>query len=155
MPSPQPTTNQLANAARINYRLPSLEPAVSVLARRVLNASNAVMIDPDGLVINGNWTFTGNFTPTPAAAFPGMYALGLSPEVSNVAGYAVGLVVSYTLNKHFTFKFHCSVFRVPCSVFRVRCSRFRVPCSVLVELQTFQTSNISNSSNTLLSFLHQ
>ncbi|WP_136417632.1 GtrA family protein [Herbaspirillum sp. ST 5-3] len=32
-----------------------------------------------------------------------MYLLGLSPEASNVAGYAVGLVVSYVLNRTYTF----------------------------------------------------
>lgn len=35
--------------------------------------------------------------------FSGMYLIGMSPEASNVAGYAVGLVVSYMLNRNFTF----------------------------------------------------
>jgi putative flippase GtrA len=35
--------------------------------------------------------------------FGGMYLAGLSPEASNVAGYAVGLLVSYVLNRHYTF----------------------------------------------------
>ena len=29
---------------------------------------------------------------------------GFSPEVSNLAGYVVGIFVSYVLNKYFTFK---------------------------------------------------
>lgn len=33
-----------------------------------------------------------------------MYLAGLSPELSNAAGYAVGLLVSYFLNRNFTFK---------------------------------------------------
>ena len=36
--------------------------------------------------------------------FACMYLVGMSPETSNVAGYAVGLVVSYVLNRNFTFK---------------------------------------------------
>ncbi|WP_292938391.1 GtrA family protein [Noviherbaspirillum sp.] len=32
-----------------------------------------------------------------------MYLLKMSPEASNVAGYAVGLVVSYVLNRSYTF----------------------------------------------------
>jgi putative flippase GtrA len=32
-----------------------------------------------------------------------MYAAGWSPEASNVAGYAIGLVTSYLLNRRFTF----------------------------------------------------
>jgi putative flippase GtrA len=32
-----------------------------------------------------------------------MYLAGISPEISNVAGYAVGLVVSYVLNRTYTF----------------------------------------------------
>lgn len=35
--------------------------------------------------------------------FSCMYLAGMSPEASNVAGYAVGLVVSYMLNRNFTF----------------------------------------------------
>lgn len=33
-----------------------------------------------------------------------MYLAGFSPELSNAAGYAVGLLVSYFLNRNFTFK---------------------------------------------------
>jgi putative flippase GtrA len=33
-----------------------------------------------------------------------MYLVGMTPETSNVAGYAVGLVISYVLNRHYTFK---------------------------------------------------
>lgn len=33
-----------------------------------------------------------------------MYLVGMSPEFSNVAGYAVGLLVSYFLNRNFTFR---------------------------------------------------
>ncbi|HJV84295.1 MAG TPA: GtrA family protein [Noviherbaspirillum sp.] len=32
-----------------------------------------------------------------------MYLLGMSPEASNIAGYAVGLMVSYVLNRNYTF----------------------------------------------------
>ncbi|HYD80936.1 MAG TPA: GtrA family protein [Paucimonas sp.] len=32
-----------------------------------------------------------------------MYLAGLSPEASNIVGYAVALVVSYLLNRHYTF----------------------------------------------------
>jgi len=32
-----------------------------------------------------------------------MYLAGMSPEISNVAGYAIGLVASYVLNKSYTF----------------------------------------------------
>lgn len=32
-----------------------------------------------------------------------MYIAGMSPEASNVIGYAVGLMVSYGLNRRFTF----------------------------------------------------
>ena len=35
--------------------------------------------------------------------FACMYLLGLGAELSNAIGYAVGLLVSYTLNRHFTF----------------------------------------------------
>ena len=36
--------------------------------------------------------------------FACMYLAGLSAEVSNVVGYAFGLVTSYLLNRHYTFK---------------------------------------------------
>lgn len=36
--------------------------------------------------------------------FACMYLVGLGPVASNVAGYAVGLVVSYSLNRRFTFR---------------------------------------------------
>lgn len=36
--------------------------------------------------------------------FACMYLAKLSPELSNVAGYAVGLLASYLLNRHFTFR---------------------------------------------------
>jgi putative flippase GtrA len=32
-----------------------------------------------------------------------MYLLNMSPELSNMAGYAVGVIVSYSLNRRFTF----------------------------------------------------
>lgn len=35
--------------------------------------------------------------------FACMYILGMNPVASNVAGYAVGLIVSYTLNRNYTF----------------------------------------------------
>lgn len=35
--------------------------------------------------------------------FACMYLLVMTPEASNVAGYAVGLVISYVLNRHYTF----------------------------------------------------
>jgi putative flippase GtrA len=38
-----------------------------------------------------------------ALIFAFMYAAGLSPKVSNVLGYAFGLVVSYGLNRVYTF----------------------------------------------------
>jgi putative flippase GtrA len=33
-----------------------------------------------------------------------MFLLGWSPELSNVAGYSIGLVTSYLLNRRFTFR---------------------------------------------------
>ena len=39
-----------------------------------------------------------------AVIFACMYALGLSPKVSNVVGYAVGLATSYALNRVYTFR---------------------------------------------------
>lgn len=39
-----------------------------------------------------------------AVIFACMYLAGLGPVVSNVVGYAFGLVVSYTLNRTFTFR---------------------------------------------------
>ncbi|SEU03197.1 GtrA family protein [Variovorax sp. OV084] len=39
-----------------------------------------------------------------AVIFACMYLAGLSPVASNIAGYACGLVVSYTLNRTFTFR---------------------------------------------------
>ncbi len=39
-----------------------------------------------------------------AVIFACMYGAGLSPELSNVAGYAVGLFLSYFLNKFYTFE---------------------------------------------------
>jgi putative flippase GtrA len=40
--------------------------------------------------------------------FACMYLLGWSPEASNVAGYAVGLVTSYALNRTYTFRSRAS-----------------------------------------------
>lgn len=39
-----------------------------------------------------------------AVIFGCMYLGGLTPESSNVVGYLVGLLVSYFLNRHFTFR---------------------------------------------------
>jgi putative flippase GtrA len=39
-----------------------------------------------------------------AVIFGCMYLAGLSPELSNVAGYAVGLLASYLLNRNYTFR---------------------------------------------------
>lgn len=39
-----------------------------------------------------------------AVIFGCMYLAGLSPELSNAAGYTVGLLASYFLNRHFTFR---------------------------------------------------
>jgi putative flippase GtrA len=39
-----------------------------------------------------------------AVIFGCMYLAGLTPELSNAVGYLVGLVVSYLLNRHFTFR---------------------------------------------------
>lgn len=39
-----------------------------------------------------------------AVIFTCMYLAGLGAVASNVAGYAVGLVVSYVLNRNFTFR---------------------------------------------------
>ncbi|RYG30291.1 MAG: GtrA family protein, partial [Burkholderiales bacterium] len=39
-----------------------------------------------------------------AVIFGCMYGLGWGALASNVAGYAVGLVVSFTLNRRFTFR---------------------------------------------------
>jgi len=39
-----------------------------------------------------------------AVIFGCMYLLGWGAVISNIAGYAVGLVVSYTLNRTFTFR---------------------------------------------------
>lgn len=39
-----------------------------------------------------------------AVIFGCMYLAGMSPGASNVIGYSVGLVVSYRLNKSFTFR---------------------------------------------------
>ena len=39
-----------------------------------------------------------------AVIFGLMLGAGWSPEASNVSGYAVGLVVSYALNRSFTFR---------------------------------------------------
>jgi putative flippase GtrA len=39
-----------------------------------------------------------------AVIFTCMYPVGLSPELSNAAGYAVGLIASYSLNRNFTFQ---------------------------------------------------
>jgi len=38
-----------------------------------------------------------------AVIFGCMYVAGLGPEISNVLGYAVGLLTSYVLNRTFTF----------------------------------------------------
>lgn len=39
-----------------------------------------------------------------AVIFGCMYLAGLSPELSNAAGYTFGLLVSYFLNRRFTFR---------------------------------------------------
>lgn len=39
-----------------------------------------------------------------AVIFGCMYGLGWSALASNVAGYAIGLIVSFTLNRSFTFR---------------------------------------------------
>ena len=36
--------------------------------------------------------------------FACMYLAGMSPEISNVVGYTAGLVVSYVLNRNYTFR---------------------------------------------------
>lgn len=38
-----------------------------------------------------------------AIIFLCMYGIGLSPEISNAAGYGLGMVISYVLNRTFTF----------------------------------------------------
>jgi putative flippase GtrA len=38
-----------------------------------------------------------------AIIFLCMYGLGLSPEISNALGYGLGMVISYTANRVFTF----------------------------------------------------
>jgi putative flippase GtrA len=38
-----------------------------------------------------------------AIIFGCMYLLGIGPVLSNVIGYAIGLIASYTLNRRFTF----------------------------------------------------
>lgn len=38
-----------------------------------------------------------------AIIFACMYLLGLSAEISNVIGYALGLVISYVMHRNFTF----------------------------------------------------
>lgn len=43
--------------------------------------------------------------------FASMFLLGWGPLPSNVAGYAVGLVASFTLNRRFTFKSQGSAHR--------------------------------------------
>lgn len=37
-----------------------------------------------------------------------MYGLGVSPVLSNALGYGIGVIVSYSLNKKFTFKSNAS-----------------------------------------------
>ena len=37
-----------------------------------------------------------------------MYLLGCSPEVSNIAGYAIGLATSYLMHRNYTFRSHGS-----------------------------------------------
>ncbi len=39
-----------------------------------------------------------------AVIFSCMYLVGFSPELSNAAGYSVGLISSYFLNRQFTFR---------------------------------------------------
>lgn len=39
-----------------------------------------------------------------AVIFGFMYLLGVSPVLSNAAGYLIGLTVSYLLNRNFTFR---------------------------------------------------
>lgn len=39
-----------------------------------------------------------------AVIFACMYLAGLSPELSNAAGYTVGLLASYFLHRYFTFR---------------------------------------------------
>ncbi len=36
--------------------------------------------------------------------FSCMYLVGMNPEISNISGYGVGLVISYVLHKKYTFK---------------------------------------------------
>ena len=47
--------------------------------------------------------------------FTCMYLVGLSPETSNIIGYAVGLVCSFILNRYYTFqslqKKRCEIIR--------------------------------------------
>ena len=35
-----------------------------------------------------------------------LMALGVIPEIANIIGYIIGIIVSYTLNKIYTFKTH-------------------------------------------------
>jgi putative flippase GtrA len=39
-----------------------------------------------------------------ALIFGFMFGVGWSPEASNVAGYAIGLITSYLMNRSFTFR---------------------------------------------------
>lgn len=39
-----------------------------------------------------------------AVIFSCMYLAEISPELSNVIGYSVGVLISYSLNRHFTFR---------------------------------------------------
>ena len=69
-----------------------------------------------------------------AVIFSCMYLTELSPEFSNILGYSIGLLVSYLLNKHYTFRSSLNWHRELIRFLLVFCIAYAANFAILIAL---------------------